>query len=61
MQDKCSVKGCCRKIAVKKHRLCTPHYARLKRKGTPDGPPILVKVPIPAWKADEEEKHAIMG
>lgn len=36
MQDKCCIEGCDIVIAVKKHQLCRPHYARYVRKGLVD-------------------------
>lgn len=60
MQAKCSVKGCNKEVYVKKHMLCVPHYARLKRKGNPGEAAVLVRTPIPAWRPDEDEKRAIL-
>jgi hypothetical protein len=46
----CVVKGCSRKIRVKKHKLCQAHYKRLQRFGTPgETKPIKRVRSLPAY------------
>lgn len=45
MQDKCCLQGCNNPIAVRKHQLCRPHYARYVNHGPMDinSVPLQVK------------------
>lgn len=57
MEEVCVIKGCKRKIAVKKHGLCKAHTNRLYKTGTPGETKITVRKTHKPFKAQLEKKN----
>jgi len=49
MKEKCCIEGCKKKIFIKKHQLCSPHYLRYQRTGYVGDVTIRPRKDLPAF------------